>query len=181
MEELNDPILFSNPSVDLASLPTATSLDWQSLAPAYYQLNLARAGFAALILLLFIVGFTFANGMQGYSLTWIITLPVWAVISLFQFWIAARRFAAEAYSLRERDILHRKGVLIQMETIVPFNRVQHVSIKRGPLEKYFGLASLNIFTAGGQSSDLEISGLPAERANELKDFIAEKTGKDVTA
>lgn len=179
MEELSEPILFSNPSVDLSSLPTTNTLEWQSLAPKYYQLNLARAGLGSLVILLFMVGFTFANGMQVYALTWIIMLPVWAILSIFQFWIAARRFAAEAYSLRDRDILHRKGVLIQTETIVPFNRVQHVSIKRGPLEKYFGLASLNIFTAGGQSSDLEISGLPADRANELKDFIAEKTGSDV--
>lgn len=178
MDETSELHLFTNPSVELSQLPTVDTQAWESLAPSYYQLNMVRAAISSFFYLVLFVGFLLINGLYLFSLGWIIVLLVWGLLTFFQFWMAARRFAAEAYSLRSRDILHRKGILIQTETIIPFNRVQHVSLQRGPLEKFYGLASLKVFTAGGQSSDLEISGLEAARANQLKDYIAAKTGED---
>ena len=42
----------------------------------------------------------------------------------------------------------------------------------------FNLAELKVFTAGGASSDLSISGLSPETAARIKDFIVIKTGID---
>jgi len=39
------------------------------------------------------------------------------------------------------------------------------------------LQRLEIYSAGGQGSDLYIPGLPAERANQLRDYIIDKVGK----
>ncbi|MEO1438705.1 MAG: PH domain-containing protein [Bacteroidota bacterium] len=56
-------------------------------------------------------------------------------------------------------------------TTIPFNRVQHCEIKQGPIERLFNLKTLEVYTAGGATSDLKIPGLPDDRAQELKDFI----------
>ena len=45
-------------------------------------------------------------------------------------------------------------------TTVPFNRVQHAAVNTGPLDRYFGLARLEVYTAGGQTADLSLEGLP---------------------
>ena len=79
------------------------------------------------------------------------------------------------YALRERDIVYKSGWLWKQMTTAPFNRVQHVSIDQGPIERQFNLSKLKIFTAGGGASDLTIPGLDPTTANDLKEFIVKKT------
>jgi membrane protein YdbS with pleckstrin-like domain len=63
-------------------------------------------------------------------------------------------------------------------TSVPFNRIQHSEINQGPLDRAYNLASLNIYTAGGSSSDLTIPGLPYDQAVKLREFVAKKSADD---
>ena len=55
--------------------------------------------------------------------------------------------------------------------MVPFSRIQHVEIDEGPLERYFSLATLSVYTAGDSGKDLKISGLRIDLAQEIKDYI----------
>ena len=73
------------------------------------------------------------------------------------------------YALREKDIIYKKGVFIKSTTIIPFNRVQNIAIHQGVFSRWFALADLELFTAGG--NDLNIKGLYYEDAMKLKDFI----------
>jgi hypothetical protein len=58
--------------------------------------------------------------------------------------------------------------------MIPLSRVQHVDLERGPIERHFGLASLEIHTAGTQNATHKISGLAAETANQVREeLIAE--------
>ncbi len=57
---------------------------------------------------------------------------------------------------------------------IPFNRIQHTEISRGPIERKYELSTLKIYTAGGSTSDLSIPGLEAEEAEQLKEFVAKK-------
>ena len=45
---------------------------------------------------------------------------------------------------------------------------------QGLFSRYFGLASLELFTAGGSSTDLEINGLTLEEAQRYKIWIIQK-------
>ncbi|MDT0295129.1 PH domain-containing protein [Mesonia ostreae] len=85
-------------------------------------------------------------------------------------------FAQKNYGfvVREKDILFQKGVLVIKTTIIPFNRVQHVSTTQSLLDKYFKLKNVKIFTAGGQGSDIKIPGLTPEKALHIKEWIAHK-------
>ena len=80
------------------------------------------------------------------------------------------------YAVRDRNILFRKGVVWRSVTAVPFNRIQHVETSSTPLERQFGLATLQLFTAGGSGGDLKIRGLGKDIAERLRVFILDKAG-----
>ncbi len=58
--------------------------------------------------------------------------------------------------------------------IIPYRRIQHCEVTSGPVEQMFDIASLNIYTAGGGSSDMTIPGLEDQRAATLKAHILRK-------
>ena len=73
-------------------------------------------------------------------------------------------------------LLMRYGILFVEERAVPVRRMQHVDLVRGPIERLFGLATLVVFTAGNEGSAFRVPGLPASRAQELRDRIVQMRG-----
>lgn len=84
-------------------------------------------------------------------------------------------FNNRKYAIREKDISYKKGVLLSELTTVPYNRIQHLNVTESLFERVFQLASLHVFTAGDDSSDLVIKGLPKKRAYEIREYILQKT------
>lgn len=121
--------------------------------------------------------------LVGFAvLSFIITevMPVWfyvlvpSVILLFGgflFWINRIAFKKRGFAVREKDLLYRSGILATTTTIVPFNRIQHIAVNEGVFSRMYGLAALEIYTAGGSSSDLTISGIEREKAISIKEFL----------
>ncbi len=64
-----------------------------------------------------------------------------------------------------------RGWLVHVDTIVPFVRVQHIDVSRGPLEKMFGTATLVIHTAGTHNNVVVVPGLAPDRADSLRSTI----------
>ena len=64
-----------------------------------------------------------------------------------------------------------RGWLFHTDTIVPFVRVQHIDVKRGPLDKLFGTASLVVHTAGTHNSLVSLPGLSPDRAADIREAI----------
>jgi membrane protein YdbS with pleckstrin-like domain len=88
-----------------------------------------------------------------------------------QFWISYVGYRKKGYAVREKDILFRHGILSTTTTIIPFNRIQHVAIHEGFFSRMYDLSELQIYTAGGSSSDLHIPGLPKYEAEQIKTFL----------
>lgn len=65
-------------------------------------------------------------------------------------------------------------MISETTTIIPFNRVQHVALHQGFISRKLGLASVELFTAGGSSSDLEIPGLLLADAQIIKNLVSQK-------
>lgn len=86
-------------------------------------------------------------------------------------WLIRKSVAVSAYAFREHDLLSRKGWLFQQTNVVPLNKIQHIVIKTGPIEKRYGLASLKVLTAAGSLAEITIAGLTSEEAARLKDWI----------
>ena len=64
-----------------------------------------------------------------------------------------------------------RGWLFHTDTVVPFVRVQHIDVTRGPFDKLFGTASLVVHTAGTHNSTVTLPGLAPDRAAEIRDLI----------
>ena len=75
------------------------------------------------------------------------------------------------YGLTERLLQVVRGWLFHTDTIVPFVRVQHLDVTRGPLDKMFGTATLIIHTAGTRNSIVTVPGLSPDRAAEIRDIV----------
>ena len=104
-------------------------------------------------------------------------LAFWMVLSaivlfgILLLFMAKVYFKNKKYRLFDKNLTFRSGVLVHTEVVVPFSRIQHVEIDEGPLERFFGLATLSIYTAGDSGKDLKINGLEVEKAQEIKDFV----------
>lgn len=78
------------------------------------------------------------------------------------------------YAIREQDIIFKKGYIFTKTTIVPFNRIQHLSVNQSLFDKLYKLSSLHIYTAGGNKSDISIPGLNPETAKDINEFLSKK-------
>jgi len=104
---------------------------------------------------------------------------IWAVAILgFLFtWYSHAYDQAKSYALRELDLHYASGLFFQKVVSQPITRIQHIELKRGPIERKVGLATLQVFSAGGEMHTFQIPGLPVETAQQLRQFILQH--KDV--
>ena len=169
--------MFQNPEIALDALPGSDDLNWQALHHNYKQRLLVERLITLLIIFAAITAAVFILGIPIFQagLLWsmiaiaALALLVWPSISV------PRR----GYVLRDKDMLFRSGVVWQSVTAVPFNRIQHVETSSAPLDRKFGLATLQLFTAGGSSGDLKIDGLGHDKAEQLRVFILERAGATI--
>lgn len=75
------------------------------------------------------------------------------------------------YALHAQLLQVVRGWLFHADTLVPFVRVQHIDVTRGPIEKAFGCATLVVHTAGTHNSIVTLPGLSPDRAAEIRDEI----------
>ena len=86
------------------------------------------------------------------------------------------RWQAWGFALRERDLYMRHGVIFRTTSIVPHARIQHVDTRHGPVDRWLGLASVVVFTAGNRGAILSIPALEADEAEEIRDQLAAQSG-----
>lgn len=82
------------------------------------------------------------------------------------------------YAIDGRLLRTVRGWLFHIDTIVPFVRVQHIDLTRGPFDKMFGTASLVVHTAGTHNSIVVLPGLSPDRAAEIRDAIRSEIRAD---
>lgn len=92
----------------------------------------------------------------------VMLIPILAMSAIY-IPIAYRQIA---YKLTESEITWKRGVFFKRASIVPYSKVTNVDISQGPLSRYFGIANLNIQTAGYNASS---GGQPELRISGIKD------------
>lgn len=97
-----------------------------------------------------------------------------AVIVLLTFIIYRLSFKKRGYALREKDVVYKSGVFAETTTIIPLNRIQHVALDEGLFSRTFGLATLEIHTAGGNTGHMKIAGIPIEKAKIIKEALIKR-------
>ena len=95
-----------------------------------------------------------------------------AVVLLALAWTLLRgRYRSWGYLERADDLVVRRGLLFRQVTVVPYGRMQFIDVSAGPLDRLFGLATVQLHTAAA-ASDARIPGLQQQEADRLRDRLA---------
>ncbi|KAF1714123.1 hypothetical protein CSC71_05270 [Pseudoxanthomonas sangjuensis] len=92
--------------------------------------------------------------------------------------LGGKRHRRTAWKLDASGFAVRRGRIWQSETRVPTSRVQHLDLKRGPLERALKLATLVVHTAGTKLAAVSLSGLDDDDAEYLRDLLARQLDQD---
>jgi uncharacterized protein len=84
--------------------------------------------------------------------------------------VLGRNWRSWRYRERADDLLIERGVLWHRQTVVPYGRMQLVEVTSGPVERAFGLASVQLHTAAA-ATDARIPGLDPAQAARLRDRL----------
>ena len=164
-----DQEIFTNEQIDLAQIPSADQIQYQGLERPYRTIQvIASLISTAIITIALVIVF-----WQTEVPMWIaaISLGGWLLLGVVQLVFIYKGFKYKGFALRTRDLTYKKGWLFKKQVTVPFKRIQHVDIKQGVIERAYGLSKLNVYTAGGNASDLSIPGIKLEDAKQYKSFI----------
>jgi membrane protein YdbS with pleckstrin-like domain len=130
----------------------------------------------------------FALGAKGWPVLGVVlgSLPALAfvTIAVVSYVVVRLDYELRWYIVTDRSLRIRQGILAFEETTLTFANVQNVSIRQGPVERWFGFANVLVETAGGGGSAAQkekaiaegghrglIRGL--ETAEEVKQLIRE--------
>lgn len=168
---------FTNETIDTTQLPKFEEVQFSFLQPDYWKVTLISLTIFFLITgaglgLVLIFNEEFLQFVSEISIAYVVIL----VTVLF---FSRMSFKKKGFAFRNHDVLFRYGVIATNTIVIPYNRVQHVALHEGLISRFFGLAKIQIFTAGGSSSDLEIPGIAKEQAENIKQLLMGKIQKQL--
>jgi membrane protein YdbS with pleckstrin-like domain len=168
---------FINETIDTSQLPRFEAVEFSVLHSNYWKVTLINACLFFLVLGLGIGLLLFLN---QELLVFLLEISVAFCIMLFLAVVLSRiGFKKKGFAFRTHDVLYRYGIIATNTIVIPYNRVQHVALHEGFVSRYFGLAKIEIFTAGGSSSDIEIPGIQMEQAENIKQLLMGKIQKQL--
>ncbi|GIG59481.1 hypothetical protein Lfu02_38530 [Longispora fulva] len=142
-------------------------LTWQRLSPRYVLVRLISLATGALALA--------AAAVFGWLVAeWPLALGCAGAVVLFALVRAPfliRQVRSWGYAERDADLLVRHGLMVRRLSIVPYARMQFVDVAVGPLERLFGLATVQMHTAA-VGADATVPGLEPAEAVRLRDRLA---------
>ncbi|MEU9029657.1 PH domain-containing protein [Streptomyces sp. NPDC048383] len=103
---------------------------------------------------------------------WALLGVIWLAMLAWGWVMLGRNWRSWRYAERADDLLISRGVLWREQTVVPYGRMQLVEVTSGPLERRFGLSSVQLHTAAA-ATDAKIPGLVPAEAERLRDRLTE--------
>lgn len=130
--------------------------------------RLLLAGGAALVLVAVL-----AVSLAGW-LPWgwaLLALVMVAAVLGWAWVVVGRNRASWGYTERADDLLVRRGTMWRQLVVVPYGRMQFVDVSRGPVQRWFDIATVQLHTAAA-ATDARIPGLRPAEAARLRDRLA---------
>ncbi|SEI83564.1 hypothetical protein SAMN04488018_105149 [Myroides marinus] len=175
--------MFDNKQIDISTLPQVAQVDFKNLHPKYKTVIGIRLLIASIFILLLSSSpyiFQHITNSLPISDIWLVSIcGVGVLLVILMCIISLKGVQMKGYALREHDIIYKTGIISRSQTVIPFNRVQHVVVYEGALLRVFGLCTVEFFTAGGALGDLKISGISKEEGERLKAYVIQKITKSV--
>lgn len=170
---------FTNETIDTRQLPKFEKVTFTNLHPKYIWVVLINLGLCIGILILVPILLSMFKPEIFSGRVWLIIGAIIPVFSILLVVFSIIGFKKKGFAFREHDVLFRYGIIATNTIVIPYNRVQHVALHEGLISRYFGLAKIEIFTAGGSSSDIEIPGIEKDQAEKIKQLLMGKIQKQL--
>jgi hypothetical protein len=158
------------PALDGALGPDLADLAWTPVSP---RLVVARR----LGLLWLVVPLAVALGvglLVGVPTPWLVAAAALWLVLVASLWVLqGRAVRAIGYVERDDDLLVRRGVLYRSLVVVPYGRMQYVDVSAGPVDRWLGIATVQLHTASA-GSDAAIPGLTPDDAARLRESLARR-------
>ncbi|MFT5329486.1 MAG: membrane protein YdbS with pleckstrin-like domain [Parasphingorhabdus sp.] len=146
----------------------------QGLTPLHPpQKSLIRMGMIlrALILLTLALAAEILLQIQLGTTPGMVLIPTALFAAMLVFILPGRIYRRWGYDMGDEQLRVLRGFLWRTDTIVPFNRIQHIDVAQGPLQRAFGLSTLIVHTAGTHNSIVTLPGLATADAEDMRETI----------
>ncbi len=163
---------FTNETIDLNTLPKYEETLLTKPDRKYWKIIIINLSiflaFTAIGLGLLIL----VNGsVRNY---WFLWLSIFIAFAVLLYLISLVSFKRRGFALREKDVLYKSGIIAEKTTIIPLNRIQHVTLNEGIFSRMFDLGTLQIYTASGSNGDIHIAGIEIEQARAIKEALVQR-------
>lgn len=170
--------MFTNDQIIVSDLPTVNSVNYQRLHGKYnYVVGIRLVIISIILIALFFSPYVLqviTNELPIDSTLLLLVGIVGVVLAILISVVTWIGIGKKGYALREQDIIYKTGLISRSQTVIPFNRVQHVGVYESALLRVFNLCTVEFFTAGGALGDLKISGISKEEGERLKAYVIQK-------
>jgi uncharacterized protein len=154
----------------------------QGLTPLHPpQKSLIRIGMIirALILLALALAADIVLQIQLGVQPGMVLIPAALLAVLLVLVLPGRKYRRWGYDMGDEQLRVLRGFLWRTDTIVPFNRIQHIDVAQGPLQRMFGLSTLIVHTAGTHNSIVTLPGLATINAENMRETIKDHIRQDM--
>lgn len=170
---------FTNDTIDTTQLPRYEEVTFTPLHSKYKIVLLLNISIFSAVIVTAVTIYAFINHQRLTSVNWIfVGIGLLFILGLVYFF-SLLGLKKKGFAFRNHDVLYRSGIIATSTMVIPYNRIQHVSLHEGFISRYFGLAKVEIFTAGGSASDIEISGIDKDQAEDIKQLLMGKIQKQL--
>jgi membrane protein YdbS with pleckstrin-like domain len=145
-----------------------SDVSWTPVSPNLAALRRLNAGIA--LGLLAIAGLV----ILGLTVGWpygVLAVVVAALAFGWAWILIGRNQRSWKYAEREDELLVSHGVMFRELVVVPYGRMQFVDVAAGPIERAFGMATVELHTAT-PATDAKIPGLHPDEAARLRDRLS---------
>jgi hypothetical protein len=126
-----------------------------------------------------VVAWLLGAGVGGWlALALLALLGVTSALCWFAYFWPAARYRHLFYRVADSGLIIRRGVLWRSTISIPTSRVQHTDVSQGPLQRWYGLATLVVHTAGTESASISLGGLSQAVALRIRDHLMEDGDDD---
>lgn len=169
---------FSNNQLDLTQLPKIEEIAYIPIERKYVNVLYFKFLFSWGIL--FIASLIVFFLIPEYKFQFLLLSAFFLVMLVVMLLLTKKIYTFRGYALREKDICQRRGIIFHKYISVPFRRIQHITVEQGMFSRWFGLASLNVYSAAGAQNDFQLSGITKQQADEMKHYILQQIKDDET-
>lgn len=141
------------------------------LHPSHKSLIRLNRGITAVVVIIAAVVLELALRNEFPIPAGLIIGPVSAFMIFLFAVLPGRIYRRWGYDMGDEQLRILRGFLWRTDTIVPFNRIQHIDVAQGPLQRFFGLSTLIVHTAGTHNSIVTLPGLHTPDAEVMRDTI----------